>query len=86
MSGECHLLSSYGDSISQTKAFTITNRIDAYPELSKKEFYPSENVAINVKAYGADGIPINEGFVEIEFTEAQIYLTKVIVNGSSSTE
>lgn len=82
--GQCSLLASYGESLSQSQSFTITKKVDAYAELDKKEFLPSESMGVYVEAHKANGDAL-EGFSEISFLEANVSLTKVVKGGVLST-
>src|SRR3989338_3120856 len=82
--GQCYVIASYSDTSSQSQAFEISNRIDAYLELDKKEFNPSEAVVLKLDAVKATGKPV-QGFASITFSEAGISLTKNVVDGKFET-
>jgi len=81
--GSCYVTASYDGSSSQTQSFTISNRIDAYLELDKKEFSPSESVLLSLDANKATGEPVS-GFASIVFPEANVSLTKIVSQGKFS--
>jgi len=82
--GNCYIGSYYGDSTSQSQTFKISTRIDAYVDIDKREYYPSEEVGFELKSVKANGNPV-EGFANILFEQANISLTKKVVNGSLIT-
>ncbi len=84
LKGQCYITASYADTSSQSQAFEISDRIDAYLELDKKELNPSENVILRLDAVKATGKPV-QGFAGITFSEAGISLTKNVIDGKFET-
>src|SRR3989344_2568340 len=65
--GQCYVIASYSDTSSQSQAFEISNRIDAYLELDKKEFNPSEAVVLKLDAVKETGISLTKNVVDGKF-------------------
>jgi len=80
LKGQCFVSASYNGFNSQSQAFTISDRVDAYAELDKKELNPSEAVDLRIDATKANGKPL-QGFASISFGEAGVSLTVPVVNG-----
>jgi hypothetical protein len=80
LKGECYVWATYASSTAQSQVFTISDRTDAYLELDKKDWNPSENMIVKIDAVKANGKPIN-GFANIVFDNAGIAVTVPVING-----
>lgn len=85
LQGDCSLLTRYGNSSSQSQEFEISDKVDAFLELSSREFFPSEKVVLKLTATKRNNKPLN-GFANINFPEGDVSLTKAVRNGTFQTE